>query len=514
MRRKRILSVVTPLVVALVAAPFVLGAMHRASWATLGRDQGIFQYVAWAIREGDRLYADVRDVNGPLVALVHLVIQMLGGADEHRFRLLDMAISSAAFLLAGAAIPELARRRAPSRTTRLAWALATWAVLGAQYVAYGYWDSAQRESFFDWFVLAAIALHALAPRRPMLLALAGAASIAPCFGKPTYALFTLAQAFAIALDRRRSLVPFALGALGCAFVLFVFLALTGDPARWAHITFVDVPAMYRFIWARSPLEILELPGYARAAGIAVVASIAGLLLLARRRLSVHALPVVLMPALGLASVLVQAKGFPYHFHPVTLGSSLVFVLLLATAADHPLAIPFAAALGVQAALAASGAPFPPPRTDLAWFDRVDFFPRALRETARYVAAKTPPGERVQLYGMDAYVLFLARRKSATPYIYAYDLDADVALAGAPDTEHAARITAMRDENERDLVRRVTRAPPSAFVFVGRSPLLASSDAVHDFFVHCPDAAAFVSERYRETADFDGIRVWLRNDLPP
>ena len=64
------------------------------------------------------------------------------------------------------------------------------------------------------------------------------------------------------------------------------------------------------------------------------------------------------------------------------------------------------------------------------FKDSDFFPWELRQTAAYLKAHTRPDERVQLYAMDPYVLFLAERRSATPYIYLYDLNADAALAGS------------------------------------------------------------------------------------
>src|SRR5690606_5814919 len=131
---------------------------------------------------------------------------------------------------------------------------------------------------------------------------------------------------------------------------------------------------------------------------------------------------------------------------------------------------------------------------LAAFDRIDFFPRALRDAAEYVASRTGPEDRVQTYGMDAYVLFLARRKSATPYVYAYDLNVDAALTGSfdpggvhPSPDEARRIRAMRDEHERDLLARLERTAPAAFVFVDRSPLMSYADAVVDFATHCPDA---------------------------
>src|SRR5437588_10173974 len=70
--------------------PMTMDATERASLTTLGRDQGIFQYVGWALLRGEVDYRDVRDVNGPLTHLVHMVLQLLGGRDEHRLRVLDL----------------------------------------------------------------------------------------------------------------------------------------------------------------------------------------------------------------------------------------------------------------------------------------------------------------------------------------------------------------------------------------------------------------------------------------
>src|SRR5580700_1494488 len=74
-------SVLVPLVIAVPPLFWVADATHRASLTPLGRDQGIFQYVARALERGDIDYRDVRDVNGPLTHLVHMVLLALGGAD-------------------------------------------------------------------------------------------------------------------------------------------------------------------------------------------------------------------------------------------------------------------------------------------------------------------------------------------------------------------------------------------------------------------------------------------------
>jgi hypothetical protein len=504
-------------------------AAHRASNSALGRDQGIFQYVAWAASEGEKLYRDVRDVNGPLVALLHLCLQKLGGESAHGFRTLDLVVTALTFAFVGACIPSLASSRRVSIRERAPWALAASVMLLAQYLTFGFWDTAQRESFFDWFLAVAIGSVLLARKRAGLLVLAGACSAAPVFGKPTYLLFTIAHVVTVALDREselpraRRLLAFVAGMVLTVLVMFGFLATHGDVASWARITFSDVPAMYRFIWPRTPLAIVTMPGYSFTAGVALTASVLGIVLVATKRLPTRALAIVTVPALGLASVLIQAKGFPYHFHPVTFGIGLVGLSLVFAVNEHPrapawLAFAVAAFFGVRAATSARLAGTYARWESEAHYVRVDYFPRALTLAAAHVAATTRPDDRVQTYGMDAYVLFLAKRKSATPFIYAYDLNADAALRGSfdedgpkPSAADSERIRALRDGHERDLVVAMNERPPAAFVFVDKSPLMSSEDALRDFETHCPEAVTVLLADYRETANFDGIRVWSRID---
>jgi hypothetical protein len=574
-------SILPAVALAAIAMPIVREGAARASWSTLGRDQGIFQYVAWAIGQGDVAYRDVRDVNGPLVPLIHLVMQALGGADEHRFRALDLGASALAFGVVGACLVDLDRtaRAGPRLATalrvvdRAAWALAAIVALGAQYLVYGFWDTAQRESFFDGFVLVGIGAglvgqRALADvvrgerrdgRAFLALLTAGAASTASVLGKPTYLLFAFAQLAALLLDplpipRRLRFAPFALGAaLGLA-VPFGFLVLRGDLSAWARITFVDVPAMYRFIWPRPVAHLFEMPGYARTIGLGAASSLAVLGLVWVRALPVRALALALMPVLGFASVVAQAKGFPYHFHPVSAGTTVAFLAVLRALAAgdvfgredaassrqaRSLRIPrevlgavvalgVAVGLGVRSQITMRAMPWPevpaegarsPEELDreerLRWFERVDFFPSDLRRAAGFLAAHTRPDERVQTYGMDAYVLFLARRRSATPFIYAYDLNVDAALVGAavfggppPSEAQKATIRAMRDAHEREMLAAMKARPPAAFVFHDTSPLMSSRDAVLDFAQHCPDASAWVGSTYDEAARFGEIQVWL------
>ncbi len=554
-------SVLVPLVVALPPLFWVVSATDRASRTPFGRDQGIFQYVGWALLQGQVDYRDIRDVNGPLTHFIHAAFLLLGGGDEHRFRVLDLAVTGATFALVGACLPGLLRR--PSARTawleRAAWALAAWVVLSGQYLLYLFWDLAQRESFFDWFLLPSVALQlaGLAPsrrpgRRRALLAVAGALSVLPWFGKPTFALFTVTQlaclvASELGVSRRRAAAAFLAGGAGAAAVAFALLAVVGDPFAYLRIQLSDVPAFYRFIWPRTAADIFSSAWAATPAALGIAGALLITALVALGEMPRRALVLAPLPICALAAITAQAKGFPYHFHPLTSTVSLQWLALVAWLTERarvsrrimaaarwaPVVAGLALALHVEGALEQSPhirqtwllrsgytAESRATRGYFAQFPEPDFFPFEMRQAAAYLHEATGPADRVQMYGMDPYVLFLAKRLSATPYIYGYDLDVDAALAGGaggvPDEAQAERIRAIQKDHETDLLTRLEAHPPAAFVFLDHSPLFSELDAWEDFGTHCARAAAWVSEHYRETARFGHDHVWLRSDVtaPP
>jgi hypothetical protein len=567
-------ALVVPLAVALPPLAWVATATRRASLTPLGRDQGIFQYVGWALGQGQIDYRDVRDVNGPLTHLVHAAFLALGGADEHRFRVLDLAVTGATFALVGACLPGIAgagrlRRLAgpiprrsvppsarPSAIERAAWALAGWVVLSGQYLLYGYWDLAQRETFSNWFLLPAVGLQLVAQgyreparTRDALLAVAGALGVAAWFGKPTYAVFTLVQLAALVADearvRVRAIGAFVAGGAFAAGASVAVLAARGELRAFARIQLADVPTMYRFIWPRSAMDIFSNPWCATQATFALIASTLMFSLVLLGELPVRAIPIAVLPVCALLSVVVQAKGFPYHFHPVTAGVHLQWLAFVAWLGERtrvarrdrallrlvPLAAAAAVALRVGSAMVDSphiraawliaGAGTPAERSSreyYAHFPEVDYFPYELLRAAEYLRTHTRPSDRVQTYGMDPYVLFRARRLSATPYIYAYDLNAAAALAGGtgarPNAAQSARIRALRDAHEADLLARLAAAPPAAFVFLDAAPLISRESAWDDFEEHCRPTAEWVAARYHEAVRFGHYHVWMRHDLDP
>jgi hypothetical protein len=243
-------------------------------------------------------------------------------------------------------------------------------------------------------------------------------------------------------------------------------------------------------------------------------------------------------------VIGQHKGFGYHFHPLTATTHMGFLVVVAMlwerfrGAPRKRPVGRYLALGVAAALSVDRAAImgTSPHTKNVWilgggetpykrglpeyfdtFKTHDFFPWEMREAARYLATKTSANARVQIYGMDPYVLFLAGRKSATPYIYAYDLNCDAALDGGwhnePTKVEAAVIRATRDAHERDLLERLKKDPPEAFVFIDSSPLITYPYAWEDMRYTSPTTATWVATNYHPAKSFGEFHVWLRDDSP-
>ena len=107
---RALLALVPAFIVALPCWSWAWQGTRNASFTSFGRDQGIFQYVAWAITHGDVDYRDVRDVNGPLIHLIHVVFGWFCGRSEHQFRVLDLQVTGVTFAIVGACLPGLTRR--------------------------------------------------------------------------------------------------------------------------------------------------------------------------------------------------------------------------------------------------------------------------------------------------------------------------------------------------------------------------------------------------------------------
>jgi hypothetical protein len=64
-----------------------------------------------------------------------------------------------------------------------------------------------------------------------------------------------------------------------------------------------------------------------------------------------------------------------------------------------------------------------------------------------------------------------------------------------------------------MLARLKAAPPEAFVFIDRSPLMSSGDAWEDFRHSCAESATWVAKHYHPARSFGEVHVWLRDDMP-
>lgn len=551
-----------PALVAIVGIVPSLWALRAQTFGIFGRDQGIFQYVAWAIRNGERTYRDIHEINGPLPHAWHFVMQLLGGEDEHVFRSIDTVMLTLAYTLAGATLPrwlglELGTGKSRARGVVL-WALAGLTMLGAQYTRYDWWHTAQREAFYSILVLTSVSLqaigHSARDRRLALGAflLAGITTSLTWFGKPPCAIFSVLQGAVLLLDRKNIALPLkhalgsaVAGGLAVGTSMLAFMLAYEDLGRGIEML-SKVPRLHHTIWNETLLGSYRAYNNAPRLDWAM-ASFAGfiaaffLLKLPRR-----ALLAAVLPTGGFLVFALQGKAFPYHLHMLTAGTAVAQLVILGATAQTlqnahskrprlhdalAIAAVFAAlALGLKSGEDASKSPAvrgewakigstAEKRASRAYFERFawgDYFANDLRDAAAYLTFHTRPDERVQTYGFDPYLLFLARRKSASPVMYSFELNVDAALEGGPGARPSAELKswlrAYRDDAEQLVLRSVEASPPAAFTLHDRAPFTHPANAEEDFAKHCPALFEWMSARYTFAAAFGTVRIWLRHDV--
>jgi hypothetical protein len=531
--------------------------MMNASQTMFGRDQGVYQYVAWAISQGAVDYVDVCDINGPLTHAIHQLFQLLAGRSEHAFRVLDLVITSVSFATMGACLPGLALQPEsplPSAAQRLSWAAATWAVLGVQYLSYSHWDISQRESFCNWFVLGAIATQLLAQgnagplkqsRRRSLLLASGMLSVLPWFIKPTYGVCTALQL--ILLFRwsswRQTLAPFCAGnAIGFALML-LWLSIFGDIGAFAQTYLLDGPSLYVPIWSVSAVDLLTRTGFPNWGGYAMLLGLLFGAAVWRGTLPARALLLGLVPAAALLQIIIQGKGFDYHYHTLTMSTALGALALACAFSERPAtkAVRYSAftsalvapvfilavsSLGLGASpywgdrwRAFQGESHAKDRPELSGYSYyMRYFPWDHGRTARYLEKETRPDERVFLYASSPYLLYIAKRLGAACPIYVCQLNVDAALDGrspsriyTPGTPlaaaSAASIRGIRQRYSRETLEDLKSTQPAALVFVDDEPFMSTSNGWVDFRLNNPEAARWVLEGYELRERFGTVQIW-------
>lgn len=328
-----------------------------------------------------------------------------------------------------------------------------------------------------------------------------------------------------------------------AGLMLAWVAQFGDISAFLRSYLLDGPRLYGPIWPVSPTELLTRTGFPNWGGYAlIVAAIAGSLVW-RGTLPRRALLVGLLPTVALVQILVQGKGFDYHYHTLTAGVALGALALACGLSELPprsaspgslvvRALVPALALVALAALMLSASPYSgsrwhayrgsshskerPELRDHFFYMR--YFPRDHGRAAEYLAKTTAPDDRVFLYSSSPYLLYLAKRLGAACPLYACQLNVDAALDGRSPSRiytpgvplapsRANTIRAIRDRYNAETLRQLKANPPAALAFVDDEPFMSMRNAWVDFRLQNPEAARWLLERYALSQRFGTVQVW-------
>ncbi len=437
----------------------------------LGLDQGVFAYLGAELLAGRLPYVDAWDHAFPGAMLLHaLVIGTLGRATV-MFRAVDLLVQLAvAYLIF----------RIAHRVAGRAGAVVAAVIQVSIYQGYGAWNTAQREGFGMLFVLLGVWLVLTAERRPRVVTAAGVGlglGLAALFKPTLLALALLYAPLATEARWRRPpvLLAGATATLLPAVAVVVFYAAHGALGELYRATIVYqlevyVPSIRGDASQAHGLSQLARLG-ARTIGLALIYPL--FLLTGRAR---RARGMLYLGYLAAAfTVFVQGTFAGYHHLPgLAFGSILVGSIFArvtgalvgarnvpqAAGGWRPRARSLLTAGVVLVAIVVyqdpgrlhtllSGRFLGPPRPGELRVSTV-FDVTESHALAAWLRARTTPGERIQVWGHESLVYYLAERRAASRF------QTSNPLVTRPDD---GEVTAMQRGWQRELLADLTRHAP-------------------------------------------------------
>lgn len=502
------------LVAQALAGILVVGWMVAYLARPLGQDHGIFGWVGQEILHGGLPYRDAWDIKGPLPYFAFALIQELLGASPVALRVADLAVIA----LGGFVVWRLAARLGASPL------LAT-SLLLVWYADLDYDDTAQPDGWA--MVLLGAGLSSLLRARPrpapkQLLGFGVLVGLATLM-KPTYALFGVLALFAVP-DLRRNLAAAvrsaswsALGFLFPVLFVIVFFLLQGGLADLNEVHLLYNTRVYAGQssalgrLAEFARRVMESPGLL----VWLLAASGGVITLWRRRREEAAL-VTAWALAALAGVVIQGKGFPYHFLPLVPALALLSAVLLTAVVNQavpslPRWLPRATATSLVAVLIG------PPlvrvaNTTLRWAKAVaapdglvayerreyGFFGHAASPLGRigsFLREHSTSADRVQVWGMKAVIYGASKRRPPTRF-------------GTSQPMVSGTGSGFPERYRTEFLRSIQAGPPR--FIIARRPELCQQPSRRveleclDVF---PDLARLVEQRYRRADEVQDFAIW-------
>jgi hypothetical protein len=481
------------------------GLLAYLGWRSLGwpliHDAPLMHYIAWVIGQGGVPYRDVFDMNLPGAYLIHAAAMAVGGDGDLGWRLFDLGWLAAT----GALLWVYARPVGDGP------AAAGAILFGLYHLSGGAWRAGQRDFLLCLFLIAGAWGIARSIERDGAVGPLVAAGLALGAGitvKPHAGLYWLGGAAVAAWSARRArrspvaaAGPLLAAGLAVPALAFGWLWMRGGLGAFVDVLTGYLIPLYSRVGRVSSWQILDSYRYGK--GLWALLGALALVALVRRAPSgaqARKVLAALGAGYGVLHVLVQGKGWEYHFYPPAL-----FVCALAPFALRGVSPAASGGAGAWPAWAARGAAL----ALLAWITVVlgvkgveAIEPRWIADKAARVAAVTrdlarlaPDGAPVQVMDVTEggiHALWKLGRRQPTRFIYDFHFFHDVS---------DPRIQALRGE----FLHALAGAPPSHIVIFRDTWNREGYQRLRDW----PALERFLDRSYALAVDGDGYRIYAR-----
>jgi hypothetical protein len=455
-----------------VAACCLLQLLHFGH----GRDQGIYAAVARTMLDGGAPYRDAWDFKPPGIFFIYLLAGLLD-SEPWAIRVVE-CLALGSLLLPAAYLARESLGDARAGVLSVAIALIT-------HVSLEFWHTGQPESFGGVLLIWALALSILAERststrcRALSWVCSGLLFGAAVVLKPTMAPAAVAPLLTPAAGRspgwRMRAASLSLFLAGITILSLAAAAYFASVDAWPDLRaalFDFAPKYVELSWiGKEPVEVAAaaVSKWLFEFGLLHTTGLVLFLVFALRRLNRAQARILLATALLLPGIIAQAKFFGYHFGSILLLSSLIagwgFWLLWGAVRERRFGVAvYALALmwliwvmpspdlppfRVRSALRAVALIRPEERERITQrlYSVVDFDAAANADTAARIAAMTPRGSRVFVWGFTPNLYLLSERQASSRYIY-----------NLPQ-----RSPWSRDSTRSELIATLQAAPPEVIV---------------------------------------------------
>jgi hypothetical protein len=508
---------------------------------TLYFDPINYQYTAWCIRHGERLYDTVGVPDGPFITMLHAAVQTLVGESDAAFRRADLWIHTLGSMAMGVVLAPVARpghHRAKAVVERMVWALVAASLWLSYYLTFDWHWTVQREAYYSLFGCLGVALlyacQTYGARVARAAALVGGVLVGTqLLGKHTGVIFVGCGLVAVAADHtertdRRERITAALIGVAAGVLLMLGCIVIWGSLRGFLFWYFRFPAVYRNAMVGSDAMKLLLEGDDATRELAIYALVGGLTAVATNLLPRRAAGLAVMPAAFYAAMALQRKGYPYHLHPVDAGACLLALTILARlwrdrGADprspwsKTHALVATVALAVVGVHAVSGLRAGPWLNPPSWDENTDGgmpclnYP-ALRSVARFLHSHTKDGDRIFTYGAAPEILFKAERAEAVPEFDSYFFNIRRATTTALTPSETRALDKLQATVAADACPRL-RQRPAAMVFCDGAEW-SGGPGIDDASEVCPEIRPMVRNEYHLVQTAGCWHVYLRNGVAP